>query len=189
MQWNDEDSKALIAFKNSIDFDNIKVKEIIKQKLLNNRFIVHVLGNKELEENDSEPEDYFGVNIFPFYLIPDTQSSSANFICYEVNYENLDRYNKSVKLLQVVFHVLCEQKNLKDKETGVARHDLLSALIQDEFNFSNYFGGKLYLVSDVATSTDRDYSVRTLVFEQRTDNNLVRTKNGVPSLSNKEVRV
>lgn len=187
MEWTQEDKEALLGFKAAIDSDNIKDKEIIKKVLLNNRFIIHVLNNKELEEADAEPDDYFGVNILPFYLIKPTQSNVQNFLCYTVGFRELDRYNKSVKILQIIFVILCEQKNITDKDTGVARHDLLSALVQHEFNYSNYFGSTIQLVSDEESVVDNNYACRTMVFEQITDANLVKTRNGIPRLANKEI--
>lgn len=189
MEWdNEKDKEALLAFKDNIDSDDVRVKETIKKVLLNNRFIVHVLNNKKLEEADSEPDDYYGINIKPYYLIPDTQTESLNYLCFEVNYDELDRYNSCVKKLEVVFHILCYHLDIIDDETGIARHDLLAALIQDQFNFSTYIGGgRLRLVSDVASTTDKQYATRTLTFVQQTDNNVVKTRNGVPRMLNKEM--
>lgn len=50
------------------------------------------------------------------------------------------------------------------------------------FNWTNLFGAQIHLVSDVPSVIDSDYSCRTLVFEQETDNNLAKTKNGVTSM-------
>lgn len=188
MEWTNEDREYLLKFKDAVDSDDVKIKEGIKKILLQNKYIVHVLNNKELEEADSEPEDYFGVNILPYYIINPTQHNVQNFVCYEVSYKDIDRYNSAVKQQTIIFYVLCEQRNNKDLETGIARHDLLAALIQDQFNNTNYFGNKLTLVSDVAGVVDGDYASRTLTFEQRTDNNLIRTQNGISKFSNKEIR-
>lgn len=187
MQWTDEDREALLAFGEKIDCDDLKVKEQIKKVLLNNRFIIHVLNNKELEESDAEPDEYYNVNILPYYMIPDVQSSTKNFLCYEVGYKDLNRYNRSVKMLQIVFHILCHKEDIIDQETSLARHDLLAALVQDEFNFTNYFGAKIELVGDIPSTTDTKYATRTLTFEQITDNNLVKSKLGIPKLSNKDI--
>ena len=73
-------------------------------------------------------------------------------------------------------------KNNIEKTTGIARHDLISALIINMFNWTNLFGAQIHLVSDVPSVIDSDYSCRTLVFEQETDNNLAKTKNGVTSM-------
>ena len=75
---------------------------------------------------------------------------------------------------------MCEEKNNIEKKTGIARHDLIGALILDIFNWSNLFGEQIHCVSDVPGVTDNDYSTRTIIFEQRTDNNLAKTRNGTP---------
>jgi hypothetical protein len=50
----------------------------------------------------------------------------------------------------------------------------------DIFNWSNIFGGQIHCVSDLPSVTDNDYATRTIIFEQLTDNNLAKTRNGNP---------
>lgn len=197
-EWTKEDSKRLASLKYVTDYDCIRIKEIIKQKLLNNDDIIHVLNNKKLQESEAENDEYFWKNIFPFYLIPEAQTDSQNFVCFTVGYENVERnftnssrtYNDLQRHLHIVFVILCERKDIKDEDTGVARHDLLGALIQNEFNFTNYFGRKVELVSDEESVVDNVYLCRTLVFSQITDNNMTKTPYGSPSkLINKEIHV
>lgn len=196
-QWTTEDSKRLASLKYVTDNDNIRIKHIIKQKLLANDDIIHVLDNKKLQETDAENDEYFGVNILDYYLIPDAQTDSQNFICYTVGYENMERnftnstrmYNDLQRHLHVVFVILCEKKNIKDRDTGIARHDLLAALVQNEFNFTNYFGRKIELISDDETVVDNNYLCRTLVFSMITDNNVTKTYDGTSRIINKEVHV
>lgn len=188
-EWTTEDRKRLANLKYVTDNDNVRVKEVIKQKLLANDDIIHVLDNKDLQESDAENDEYYWENIFPMYLIPDSQTTAQNFICFTVGYENVERnftnssrtYNDYQKHLHVVFIILCDKKNLKDRDTGIARHDLLASLIQNEFNFTNYFGRKIELIADNETTVDNVYACRTLVFSQITDNNVTKTKYGEPS--------
>lgn len=186
MNWTDEDKANLRAFKDNVDSDDVRIKDKIKWMLLNNKYIIHVLDDKELEESVEEDgtglDEYYGTHILPYYMITPTQSSSSNFICYEVEYDEVNKYNSTSKKLNIIFYILCEQKNLKEVDTGIARHDLLAAIIQDEFNYSNEFGQTLRLISDKPSVTDKLYACRTLTFEQITDNNLVKTKNGIPRL-------
>lgn len=196
MSWTKKDRQKLLDFKKNYDSDDIRIKEKIKQLLLDNRYIIHVLNNKELEENDCEPDEYFGINILPYYLVTPTQTNVENFICFEISYNEASsfRYNKShsslnstIKNLNIVFYILCEQKNIIDKETGIARHDLLAALLQDQFNWTNYFGSKIMLVSDEPSVVDNNYACRVLTFAQTTDNNIVKTGENGPRLANKDV--
>lgn len=179
MELTQEQIQILRDLKNNVDSDNIRYKEIIKKSLIENDLIIYLLNNKELEDVGADPSDYLGINILPAYLIHPTQHNVQNFICYEVGFREVQRYNSKMKLLQVTFYVLCEEKNNIEKRTGIARHDLLGALILDIFNWSNMFGGQIHCVSDVPSVTDNDYATRTIIFEQLTDNNLAKTRDGV----------
>jgi hypothetical protein len=187
MNYTDSDKAYLRSFRETVDYDSIKVKQQIKKTLLNNKHIIHVLNNKELEDAEAEADDYFGVNILPYYLISPTQSSVQNFLTFQVSYTSIPQYNKQTKFLQIIFIVLCEHQNIIDKDTSLPRHDLLGALIQDQFNNTNICGRKIQLVSDRELVVDTAYAARELVFEQITDNNLVRTRNGTSRLSNKDL--
>jgi len=196
-EWTSEDSKRLANLKYETDNDNIRIKEIIKRKLLDNDDIIHVLDNKKLQEAEAENDEYFGVNILPYYFIPDTQTDSQNYICFTVGYENVERnftnssrmYNDLQRHLHITFVILCEQKNIKDRDTGIARHDLLAALIQNEFNFTNYFGRRIQIVADNESVVDDHWPCRTLVFTQATDNNVTKTQYGEQSrIVTKEIR-
>lgn len=197
MTWTDADRERLLVFKTNPDCDDVKVKEKIKEILLGDKYILHVLDNKKLEplvEDDmTNADEYFGVNILPYYLISPTQSEASNFICYETSFEKR-RYdaNRTTKNLNIIFYLLSEQKLIKDSDTGIAKHDLLAALIINKFNWTNYFGRKIFLISDQASVVDVKYACRTLVFQQEEDNDLVKSKlmpHGVyvPNTANKEV--
>lgn len=176
MEWTQKDREALQAFETLIDSDDIRFKKKIKDILLNNVYIIHVLNNEELEESGADPDEYFGTNILPYYLISPTQSNTQNFICFESQFEEVIKYNKIIKRGEIRFYILCHQKDLIDKETGIARHDLLAALIMDEFNWTNYFGNQVHCVSDVASVVDTHYACRTLIFEGEFPNSISKNK-------------
>lgn len=198
-EWTIEDSKRLASYKYIVDCDDIRIKEIIKQRLIANDDIIHVLDNKELQKQEAENDEYFGVNLLPYYMIQPTQTESQNFICFTVGYENQEQTfrrsvatkpNELVRHLHIVFVILCEQKNIKDRDTGIARHDLLAALIQNEFNYTNIFGRKIMLISDEESVVDNKYACRTLVFTQITDNNVTKTPYGEGTrIANKEIHL
>lgn len=191
VKWTAADKAAMQQFADraALDCDDIKVKEQIRKTILNNRFILHALHNTELEESEADPDEYYLNNILPYYLIKPTQSAVKNFICYTVDYDELERYNSCMKLLTITFVILCEQKNIIDEETMVPRHDLLAALLYDQFNWTQCLGPKIHLIEDKESVVDTDYACRTLVFQQHTDNNLVKSRNVngeyKPILSNK----
>lgn len=171
-----EIKELLRKCRTNIDNDNVFCKEVIKEKLIKNEKIIYVLNNKELREAGAEPDDYLDVNILPYYMITPTQTNVQNFICFEVQFKEGARYNSKIKYGQVIFYILCEQKNIKEEVTGLARHDLLAALIMEEFNLSNCFGTQIKCVSDEPSVVDTSYACRTLVFEMETQNNLIKTR-------------
>ena len=170
----DEDLQKIINYKKEYENDNIYYKEIIKNKLINNSNIIKALNNSDLDPDC--PADYLGENILPYYLIVETQGIPKNYICFETAFDELPRYNKLMKFGQVIFYIICDEKTIYDKNTGIARHDLLAALIADEFNWTNMFGTQIKLVSDKPVAIDNAYVGRTLIFEQTTTNNIIKDK-------------
>ena len=187
MELTQAQLQELRDLKNLPDSDNVRYKEIIKKTLIENDLIIYLLNNKELEESDADPSDYLGVNILNAYIVHPTQHNVQNFICYETSFKELQRYNSNIKLQQIIFYILCEEKNNVERLTGIARHDLIAAQITNMFNWSNLFGAQIHLVSDVPTIIDSDYACRTLIFEQETDNNLAKTVKGTTRMLNREI--
>lgn len=170
----DDDLRKNIDYKKHFENDNIYYKEIIKNKLINNSNIIKSLNNIDLDSDC--PADYMGENILPYYLIIETQGKPKNYICFETSFEEVPRYNKLMKFGQVIFYIICDNKTIYDKDSGIARHDLLAALIADEFNWTNMFGTQIKLVSDKPVAIDNNYVGRTLIFEQTTTSNVVKDK-------------
>lgn len=190
MEWTKEDKQKLLSYRNTLDSDDIKLKQEIKEILLSRKDIIHVLNNKELEKEDAEIDDYFGVNILPYFMIDSTQHDVQNFICFETSFERINRYaEKLIKRQQIIFYILCESKNCIDKETSLPRHDLLSALILDAFDYKILSCGRIHISQSKPSITDNNYVTRTLIFECETDRNIVKTKNGVSQIINKELPI
>lgn len=175
----DKDIQEIIEYKKRSEKDNIYYKEIIKNRLINNSKIIRSINNTDLDPDC--PADYVGENILPFYLIVDVQTEPKNYICFETSFSEVSRYNKVMKLGQVIFYILCHNKNIYDKETGISRHDLLAALITDEFDWTNMFGTQIKLVSDKPMAIDSNYVGRTLIFEQTTTNSIVKNSRVINS--------
>ena len=200
MSWTHNDTKALQTWITRRDSDDIRIKEKIKNELINNKKIIHVLHNVELEKQGCTPGDYYGTNILPYYTIDPTQTHVQNFICFETQWEEEPNYARvgyhyttrkklrQMKLQQIIFHVLCHVSDITEADTGIARHDLLAALIAEQFNWTNILGNKIHIVSNRPSTVDNKYVTRTLVFEQFTDNELAKTdENGNFRLANKDV--
>ena len=169
-----EQQQYLIDLKKKPNEDTVRYKEIIKQMLLENDLLMFLLHNKELEEAEAENDEYFGDNIRPQFLIPETQTEVKHFVCFECSFDAVARYNPAIKVQQIIFYVLCNDKDLIVEQIGASRHDLIAALLIDKFQGTNKFGNQFKLVSDKPSTTDNHYATRTLIFEQETTNSLSR---------------
>lgn len=200
MIWTADDTKDLRTWIDRRDSDDIRLKELIKSELVKNKKILYVLNNKELFGEDASPGDYYNVNILPFYAVEPIQTSVQNFICFETQWEEEPNYARvgyhyttrsklrQMKLQQVIFYVLCHVDNITEDTTGIARHDLLAALIINQFNWTNILGNKIHVVSNRPSIIDNKYVSRTLIFEQFTDNELAKTnEKGDFRLANKDI--
>ena len=185
MELTKEQLQELRQYKTVEDDDNIKFKEIIKQNLINDPLIIYLLNNKELEDVDADPSDYLDVNILPYYLIHPTQHNVKNYICYDVQFKEIPQYNDALMYVDIIFYVLCEEKNGVEKMTGIARHDLLGARIKRMFNWTNKFGSQCHVISDIPSVTDSDYSTRTITFELLMPKDIVKTTNGSSRIINR----
>ena len=99
-----------------------------------------------------------------------------NYICFECSFTEEPRYNSALKVQQIIFYILCNYKTVIEETTTCPRHDLLAAEIINDFQGCNDFGNQLKLISDRPYTTDNDFTMRTLVFEQITPNSLTDNK-------------
>ena len=90
----------------NIDDDILFAKRVIKEKLCKDSDVIKYLNNKELEKVDAEPDDYFGVNIFPFIRIPGTLDKVKNFICFSVDGHKKCRIDRGDNIAQTA-HPCC----------------------------------------------------------------------------------
>lgn len=156
-------------------YEDIWIKNKVKECLLNNPFILYMLNNDKLQELD-DPTAYFDTNIFEYYLLPETQSEVKNYICYETSWTEQPRYQDNMKYQLLTFYIACSCKdgNVIEENTGIARHDILAALIIDQFNWTNILGYQIKLVSDQSRPVDNGFCARTLIFQQVTPQNITK---------------
>ena len=185
MELTKEQLQTLRDYKTKQDDDNIRIKEIIKKTLVEDPLIIYLLNNKELEESEADPTEYIGVNILSNYQIHPTQHNVQNFICLATDSKEQLWRNEALKKQRITFYILCDEKTNIEKQTGIARHDLIGARIKDAINWTNKFGTQCELVEDLENVTDNDYATRTLIFEMETPKNLVKTRSGVSRVINK----
>ena len=187
----------LRAYADTPDDDNIRYKEKIHDALLSNAELLYALNNEELEselfdEDDNllidektgellgEVDRYFGdnSNIRPYLFIPDTQTDVKHYVCYQVAFDELPRYQNVQKYTEITFNIFVNGKDRTDKLTGIPRHDLIASIIREKFNWSNIFGMQTHLISSKESVTDNNYLVRTLIFQITDVNSITYTQLG-----------
>lgn len=201
----------LRTYKITPDDENIQYKKKIEKALMLNPCLLYALNEKSLESElfddngninwewnedtkEYEPlgewDRYFGSdsNIRPFLFIPDTQTEVKHYICYQVSFDEMPRYQDTLKYTNVTFTIFVHGNDRNDKLTGVPRHDLIASIIRERFNWSNIFGMQTHLVSSKESTTDNNYLVRTLVFQVVDTNGIVKTTNGITSTNNYQLR-
>ena len=201
----------LRAYKTTPDDENIQYKKKIEKALMLNPCLLYTLNEKSLESElfdddgninwkwnedtkEYEPlgewERYFGSNsnIRPFLFIPDTQTEVKHYICYQVAFDEMPRYQDTLKYTNITFTIFVHGNDRYDKFTGIPRHDLIASIIRERFNWSNIFGMQTHLISSKESTTDNNYLVRTLVFQVVDTNGIYKTTDGKSSIMNYNVR-
>lgn len=179
MTLTDDQITTLRSYRNESYEDDVRYKEIIKNKLVDSELIIYLLNNTELEDEGAEASDYFGVNILPYYMVTPTQTNVQNFICFETNFSDVSRSNSIMKKQEIIFYILCEQKNIIENYTSAARHDLIASILIEMFQGINDFGNQMKLLSNQSSVVDNDYACRTLVFEQITTSSMGKIAGGL----------
>ena len=178
-----------IRYKNKIKDALIKCPELLYALNEGNKYeLFDEYGNINWDPKTHEPYGnwggYFGEksNIRNFLFIPDAQTEQRNYLCYQVRFTDVPKYNNIQKYTEVVFTTFCFEQDIQDPLTGIARHDLISSIIRENFNWSSIFGMQAKLVSSKESTTDNHYLVRTLVFEILDINGITYTPYGESTL-------
>lgn len=174
--------------------DDIQMyKNTIMNALIENQDLLWTLHNKDLQklicyktddkgdyilnENGERKEflngdAYKNVQIFNFLKIPDIQSTVKNFVCFDVNDDGLGRYNESIIKRNIVFRTVSHEKDV-DTDWGIARHDLLAAIIKNAFDWSNICGMHIEKIQDKGRIAENGYYYREFIYEASVPNNLI----------------
>lgn len=201
----------LRAYKTTPDDENIQYKKKIEKALMLNPCLLYALNEKSLESElfddygninwewneetkEYEPlgewDRYFGgtSNIRPYLFIPDTQTEVKHYICYQVSFDEMPRYQDTLKYTNVTFTIFVHGNDRNDKLTGIPRHDLVASIIRERFNWSNIFGMQTHLISSKESTTDNNYIVRTLVFQVVDTNGIYKTTDNKTTVNNYQLR-
>lgn len=201
----------LRAYKTTPDDENIQYKKKIEKALMLNPCLLYALNEKSLESElfdddgninwewneDTKEYDplgewdrYFGgtSNIRPYLFIPDTQTEVKHYICYQVSFDEMPRYQDTLKYTNVTFTIFVHGNDRNDKLTGIPRHDLIASIIRERFNWSNIFGMQTHLISSKESTTDNNYIVRTLIFQVVDTNGIHKTTDNKTTVNNYQLR-
>lgn len=201
----------LRAYRTTPDDENIQYKKKIEKALMLNPCLLYALNEKSLESElfdddgninwewneetkEYEPlgewDRYFGgtSNIRPYLFIPDTQTEVKHYICYQVSFDEMPRYQDTLKYTNVTFTIFVHGNDRNDKLTGIPRHDLIASIIRERFNWSNIFGMQTHLISSKESTTDNNYIVRTLVFQVVDTNGIYKTTDNKTTVNNYQLR-
>lgn len=180
------------------DDDCIRVKNLLKQRMLEFPQLLWALNspnygdqlfNADGSLNESGEWDvYFGdsSHIRPFLFIPETQDEVMNYLCYQVQTDENMRYDPAMKYLIITFTIFVHEKDSIDKETGIARHDLIGGIIREMMAWSGITMSHATPIGSSESVTDTNYITKVLRYQATMPNNLVVTKNNVPTLVNKD---
>ena len=157
----------------NFDDDIITMKRLIKQKLIADTDILEALNNKDIDLDS--PDEFLDTNIFGFIRIPQTQDTVRNFICFTVDDIEEDRCNEVIKVQYIQFNCICHLDDMKT-DYGIDRHDLLGALVRQNFNWTNMFGLQFKLIHNNESTIDSDYYCRTLKFMAQKPNSLNKSR-------------
>lgn len=128
-------------YKSAPDDENIQYKKKIEKALLTRPDLLYALNEKSLETElfdddgnvnwewnneigEYEPlgewERYFGSNsnIRPFLFIPDTQTEVKHYICYQVSFDEMPRYQDTLKYTNVTFTIFVHGNDRNDTATN-----------------------------------------------------------------------
>lgn len=186
--------EKLGAYSTVPDDESIQYKAKIKKALIQCPALLYALNNKAYEselfredgtinwnQETHEPEGdwelYFGENsnIRPFVMFPETQDKPMNYLCYQVQFDELPRYSDNQKYTEITFTIFVHNMNSIDDLTDIPRHDLIASIIRERFNWSNIFGMRTHIISSKESTTDNNYIVRTLVFQLVDTNGIINT--------------
>lgn len=199
LQTKQELLAKLTALTSVPDDNNIYLKEKVKKALLKSPELLYAFHNLDLEDTELFNHDgtinydgdwtmYYGEegNIHPYFYLPNTQDKVRHHLCFKTEFTDIPKYNQIMCYMNVTFLVMIDVRDAIDQLTGIARHDLISSIIRERFNWSNIFGSHCNIVSDKESFTDSNYIIRTIVLEQETTNNITGIRNGKRQVINKQ---
>jgi len=149
--------------------DVMEYKSKITEQIIKIPDVFTLINNKDI----SKPSDMINKNLFSYMKVPNSALTVKNYICFDYNSKIFSR-NEVLKHSIINIGIVCHEDNIKTAWGN--RHDVLSGVIIDSFNWSKFLGFELELISDTESILQDVYHIRTLQFKNLTPNSL---ENGV----------
>ena len=158
--------------------DNVVfAKQRLQEDFCKDVDIIELLNNKELIDKNVKPEDYVGINIFPYMHIPQTQSEVNNFLCFEINVTQTIRNNDIMLAQTLLIRTISHEQDISTKY-GISRQDLLAMVVKDRLLWSGVVGTSLKLVYDSGKVSESGYYYREMQFDNIVLNGISRGGRG-----------
>lgn len=187
MSWSNDEVKNFRAtcrnLTDSTNDDVIIIKEKIREILCKTKVdgeeyeyskLLHWLLDPTDKEKCETLDDCFGKLVKPSMIWYETSTSPSNYIAYKVSFDEVARYNETCKYVEITFVVMCNQKTNIVDGTSICRHDTIASLLKYNFDWINIFGSTWKLITDKESTTDTQYATRTLVYQAKMQNSLVK---------------
>lgn len=144
-------NKTIATYKNKLALKMISVDGL-----------VDAMGNDDIEEPDEALYTY----IFPYFHVPETIESAHSYILFKIEMIGPSTVNSYIDNYVLTIWVVVNQKLMKMDGSGMTRAEYLADLIEEELNFSDFFGTRqLKLVSNTEGNMDLQHRMRTLIFK------------------------
>jgi hypothetical protein len=150
--------------------DVIEYKNRIISKLIEIPDVYILINNP----NITKPSDMINKNIFPRMKIPNTTMTVKNYICFNYNSRKYPN-NDVLKDVTINIGIISHESDIKTVWGN--RNDVLAGVVIDAFNWSDFLGFQLELVSDTESTLENDYYARTLQFKNITPNSFMNKVN------------
>ena len=149
--------------------DVFRYKYRIMKSLLSCEDLLRAIHEEGLSDKAHlNGEDFKDVCIFDYLRLPELQSETSNFVCFEINTSSGDDRNLFVTL--VVRVVASTMDNVTD--WGINRQDLMAMIVSEQLDWKYVFGGQtFYKTSDTAGYHDKGFYFRDLVYQGVVANN------------------
>ena len=149
--------------------DIMKYKSKVMAKLIECPEVFQLIDNREITSSD----ELINKNIFSRMRVPDTSDTVKNYICFDIRARG-SSYNDLYKNITVNVVIICHEGDIATPWGN--RHDVLAGVIIDLFNWSNFLGLELELLSDDEDIMEKKFNIRTLQFKNLVLNSI---QNGV----------